>query len=186
MYRTIEFLMVEDNPGDIRLTREYLKDFSVSTCLNVVKDDSEALKFLRAQDEYALAIQPDIMLISIRELWKKGNRLLQQIEGDATLAHIPIVILTAFEGEEASLHDSLVGILCVSKPLDMSALDAIVSHIDNFGLTTVKPKGSPKHNMPVQSQYGFNHFSIYKSTQDRQEPLQKWENERGRIAYDSE
>lgn len=135
--------MVEDNPGDIRLTREYFKAYQMSNHLSVVKDDREALGFLRGQGEYACATLPDIILMSIRMLWDDNARLLKQIKRDAIWAQIPVVILTAFAGEEEILDKNLPISLCVPKPLTLDCLVAIVKRLGNFGLISTRQKTKP-------------------------------------------
>jgi CheY-like chemotaxis protein len=146
MNKAFELLMIEDNPSDIRLSQEYLKESKLSNHLTVVKNLMDALSYLRDHSQYAPATLPDIILISIRIIWMNDKGLLIQIKNDAALKDIPVVILTAFEGEEASLDDDLVDILCVSKPLNLDCLVAIVKHIGDFGLTIEWTTSALKHN----------------------------------------
>lgn len=131
--------MVEDNPDDVRLSQEYLKEYKVPNHLKVAKDILEAQHFLRSQ----AVDMPDIILISIKALWR-NNSLLKEIQCNALTARIPLVILTAFDGEEASLEDDLVDILCVTKPLNLDCLIVIMKHLNDFGLTIEWTTSTPK------------------------------------------
>ncbi|MBZ0293367.1 MAG: response regulator [Anaerolineae bacterium] len=124
MNKVIEMLMVEDNPGDVRLSQEYLKEYKVPSRLKVVKDVLEAQHFLQSQ----AVDMPDIILISIRALWR-NNSLLKQIQCNPLTARIPLVILTAFDGEEANLKNDLADILCISKPLNLDCQVSIMKHL---------------------------------------------------------
>ena len=146
MYKAIELLMIEDNPGDIRLSQEYLKEYKVPNHLNVVKDDVEALRFLRGQGAYTLAALPDIILISIRIIWMNDKRLFMQINNHAALKHIPVVIMTGSEGEEASLDEDLAVGLCLTKPLNLDCLFTVVQDSRDFSLTNWRTISAPKPN----------------------------------------
>lgn len=129
MLNSIEFLMIETNPGDIRLTQEYLKECKIAHFLNVVQDGEEALRFLRQQKEFASASLPDLILISISIFLKKGDNLPEQIKADPTLKHIPVVVLTAFEGEEAILNNTASIDLCLTKPVNPDSLFSLVKRL---------------------------------------------------------
>ncbi len=168
MNKLIEMLMVEDNPGDVRLSQEYLKEYNVPNHLSVVKDGVAALGLLNSQ---AIDL-PDIILISIRMLWQNKDNLLKQIQHNALMARIPLVILTAFDGEETCLEDDLVDILCVPKPLDSDCWAAIVKHLVNFGLTTEWAINAPKPNKPDPS-----------PVWNKQATFQNWRHESGNLEY---
>ena len=146
MYKAIELLMIEDNPSDIRLSQEYLKEYKVPNHLSVVKDDVEALRFLRGQGIYTLASLPHIILISIRIIWMIDKRLFMQIKNYAALKHIPVVIMTGSEGEEASLDDDLAFGLCLTKPLNLDCLFTVVKNMPDFGLTNGRTISTPQPN----------------------------------------
>ena len=148
MYKTIEFLMVESDPGDIRLSQEYLKEYKVPNHLSVVKDDVEALRFLRGQGIYTLASLPHIILISIRIIWMIDKRLFMQIKNYAALKHIPVVIMTGSEGEEASLDDDLAFGLCLTKPLNLDCLFTVVKDMRDFSLTNGRTISAPNELNP--------------------------------------
>lgn len=189
MDKAIELLMIEDNPGDIRLNQEYLKQYEVSNHLTVVKNEVEALFFLRGLGQYAHATLPDIILMSIRMLWDDDARLLKQIHGETTLAHIPIVILTAYEGEEEILDKDLPISLCAPKPLTFDCLVSIVKRLENFGLIITKPepktKRVAKRGRRSLSMGQINHIFSLPNTLNSPALLQGWENEGGRIEYAS-
>jgi two-component system, chemotaxis family, response regulator Rcp1 len=98
--RPIEILLVEDNPGDVRLTREALKDGKVSNRLHVVVDGVEALAFLRREGEHATAVRPDLILLDLNLPKMDGRQVLAEIKADPTLRQIPVVILTSSQAEE--------------------------------------------------------------------------------------
>ena len=132
MLNSIELLMIETKPADIRLTQEYLKEYKIANCLNVVKDGEEALRFLYRQNEYTLVSLPDLILINLSMILKKGAHLPKQIKNDPTLSHIPIVVLTAFEGEEDSLSDRSFIDLCLPKPVNPDSLFSLMKRGDDF------------------------------------------------------
>ena len=90
----IEILLVEDNPGDVRLTREALKDAKVRNALHVAMDGVEALAFLRKQGKYSAVPRPDLILLDLNLPKKNGREVLEEIKRDDALRHIPVVILT--------------------------------------------------------------------------------------------
>lgn len=181
MYKAIEMLMVEDNPGDIRLTQEAFKEYKVSNHLSVVKDDMEALCFLRCQGQYAHAILPDIILISIRTVWEHNAELLKQIKGDVTLVQIPVVLLTAFEGEEVILADDLPISLCVPKSLIFDCLASIVS-LGGFGVVIMKPKAKlvPSRDRRRLAMREIKRAFPFQHILNSKWQLQNWENEGGK------
>lgn len=186
MYKAIDILMIEDNPGDVRLAQEYFKEYKVSNHMSVVKDEVEALCFLRGQGEYIHATLPDIILMSIRVVWENNAELLKQIKRDAIWAHIPVVILTAFKGEEIILDEDLPISLCVSKPLTVDCLASIV-RLGGFGLIIMKPKGevAPKRDIPRQAMREIKRAFPIQNVLNSPWQMQSWENEGGRIEYAS-
>jgi two-component system response regulator len=183
MDKAIELLMVEDNRADIRFSQEYLKGYRVPNHLSVVKDEVEALRFLRGQGVYALAALPDIILISIRVLWMNNASSLKQIKRDATLAHIPIVIMTGSEGEEASLGDDLSFDLCLTKPLNLDCLFTVVKDILDFSLTTGRAMSTPQRNRPEPFVFEISHPLTLKPIQNNLAKLLPWKNVGGNADY---
>lgn len=170
MVKAIELLMIEDNPSDIRLSQEYLKGYNVPNHLSVVQDDVEALRFLRGQGVYALAALPDIILISIRIIWMNDKRRLMQIKNYAALKHIPVVIMTGSEDEEASLDDDLAFGPYLTKPLNLDCLFTVVKDGRDFSLTNGRTISAPKPNEPNPSP-DWNNLTT----------LQNWHHESGTL-----
>lgn len=186
MYKAIDILMIEDNPGDVRLAQEYFKEYKVSNHMSVVKDEAEALGFLRGQGEYAHATLPDIILMSIRVVWENNAELLKQIKGDAIWAHIPVVLLTGFKGEEVILDNDLPISLYIPKPLTIDCLASIV-RLGGFGLIIVKPKAKvvPKRAGLRPAMRKIKHSFPIQNMLNSPWQVQIWENEGGRIEHAS-
>ena len=141
--RPIEILLVEDNPGDVRLTREALKDAKMSNILHVVEDGALALDFLHRRGEYANARRPDLILLDLNLPRKNGREVLQEIKQDPLLKIIPVVILTTSQAEEDILGAYSEHANCyITKPVDFSQLTKIVRTIEDFWLSivTLPPK----------------------------------------------
>ena len=139
----IEILLVEDNPGDERLTREALKEGKVYSNLHWVKDGVEALEFLRKQGKYKGTPRPDIILLDLNLPKKDGREVLQEIKNDDALKRIPVVILTTSKAEEDVLKTYNLHANCyVTKPVDLDQFMTVVQSIEDFWLTIVKlPRG---------------------------------------------
>ena len=138
-----EILLVEDNPGDVELTREALHDSKVHMHLNVVNDGVEALAFLRREEQYAGAPRPDLILLDLNLPKKDGRAVLAEIKQDRTLRHIPVVILTSSQAEQDILRAYDLHANCyVTKPVDFDQFITIVRSIEQFWFTVVKlPRG---------------------------------------------
>jgi two-component system, chemotaxis family, response regulator Rcp1 len=142
--RPVEILLVEDNPGDERLTREALKEGKVYSNLHWVKDGVDAMQFLRRQGAHAEAPRPDIILLDLNLPKKDGREVLQDIKGDPELKRIPIVVLTTSKAEEDVLRSYNLHANCyVTKPVDLEKFIVVVKSIDVFWLTvaTLPPNG---------------------------------------------
>lgn len=140
----IEILLVEDSPGDVRLTREALADARVQNRLSVVTDGIEALAFLRRAGRYADAPRPDLILLDLNMPRKDGREVLQEIKSDETLRRIPVVVLTTSKAEEDVLRSYNLHANCyVTKPVDLEKFIVVVKSIDIFWLTvvTLPPNG---------------------------------------------
>jgi chemotaxis family two-component system response regulator Rcp1 len=134
----IEILLVEDNPGDVRLTREALKEGKVYNNLHWAKDGVEALEFLRRQGKHAEAPRPDIILLDLNLPKKDGREVLAVIKTDGELKHIPVVVLTTSKAEEDVLKSYALHANCyVTKPVDLEKFIQVVQSIDRFWLTVV-------------------------------------------------
>ena len=142
--RPVEILLVEDNPGDERLTREALKEGKVYSNLHWVKDGVEAMEFLRRQGRHAGARRPDIILLDLNLPKKDGREVLQDIKSDPELKRIPVVVLTTSKAEEDVLRTYNLHANCyVTKPVDLEKFIVVVKSIDVFWLTvaTLPPNG---------------------------------------------
>jgi two-component system, chemotaxis family, response regulator Rcp1 len=135
----IEILLVEDSPGDVRLTREALVEGKVRNNLHVVEDGIEALRFLRREDEYADAVRPDLILLDLNLPKMDGRQVLEKIKADAELRTIPVVILTSSEAEEDICRAYDLHANCyVTKPVDLEQFITVVKSIEMFWFTIVK------------------------------------------------
>ena len=137
--REIEILLIEDNPGDARLTIEALKEAKVRNRLNHLSDGIEGLAFLRRQGKFAHAQRPDLILLDLNLPRKDGREVLAEIKADSQLKRIPVVILTTSQAEEDILRAYNLNANCyVSKPVDLDQFIKVVRSINDFWLTIVK------------------------------------------------
>ena len=135
----VEILMVEDNPGDVRLTQEALKESKVRNKMHVVGDGVEALAFLRREGQYAAAPRPDLILLDLNLPKMNGREVLVEIKEDPDLKRIPVVILTISQAEEDILKTYNLHANCyITKPVDFDQFIKIVRSIEEFWLTIVK------------------------------------------------
>lgn len=135
----IEILMVEDNPGDVRLTREALRDAKVRNHLSTVRDGVEALAFLRRQGPFSAAPRPDLILLDLNLPRKGGREVLAEIKEDPELRRIPVVILTTSRDEQDVLAAYNLHANCyVVKPVDLEQFVAIVKSIEDFWFEIVR------------------------------------------------
>jgi two-component system, chemotaxis family, response regulator Rcp1 len=137
--RPIEILLVEDNPGDVRLTKEALRQNKVINHLSSVPDGQEALGFLRREGRYADAVRPDLIFLDLNLPRKDGRELLAEIKADLSLRCIPVVILTSSTAEEDILKTYNLHANCyVSKPVDLESFAAVVKSIEDFWVSIVR------------------------------------------------
>ena len=135
----IRILLVEDSPGDVRLTIEALKDGKVRNDLSIVGDGVEALAFLNGEGKYAEAPRPDLILLDLNLPRMDGRELLAIIKQDEHLKRIPVVVLTTSEAEADVLRVYDLNANCyITKPVDMDQFIRVVQAIDNFWLTIVR------------------------------------------------
>lgn len=136
--RPIEILLVEDNPGDARLTQEALREGRVSNRLTVVPDGVEAMAYLRKEGRYAAAVQPDLILLDLNLPRKDGREVLEEIKDDDHLKMIPVVVLTSSSAEQDVLRTYGLHANCyVTKPVDLDQFMGAVKAIEDFWLTVV-------------------------------------------------
>ena len=137
--RPIEILLVEDNPGDVRLTVEAFNEGKVRNNLSVVADGVEALAFLRREGKNADAARPDLILLDLNLPKKDGREVLAEIKEDSNLRRIPVVVLTTSEEEKDILQAyDLRANAYITKPVDLDQFLTVVRSIEDFWLTIVK------------------------------------------------
>ncbi|AKJ00125.1 response regulator receiver domain-containing protein [Archangium gephyra] len=137
--RPIEILLVEDNPGDVRLTIEALKEGKVRNRLSVARDGVEALAFLRREGSHASASRPDLILLDLNLPKKDGREVLAEIKEDSRLRRIPVVVLTTSKAEEDILRTYDLHANCyITKPVDLEQFISVVRSIDDFWLSVVR------------------------------------------------
>jgi len=135
----IEVLLVEDDPGDVLMTREALADGQVSNTLHVVSDGIAAMDFLHKRGEHAEAPTPDLMLLDLNLPRMDGREVLAAVKGDPELRQIPIVVLTTSESEEDVLRSyELHANAYVTKPVDFDRFIEVVRQIDEFFVGIVR------------------------------------------------
>jgi CheY-like chemotaxis protein len=135
----IEILLVEDNPGDVRLTQEAFKEGKVRNNLRVVNDGIEALAFLHQEGQYANALRPDVILLDLNLPKKDGREVLAEIKQDPDLRRIPVVVLTTSEAEQDILKTYNLHANCyITKPVDLERFIKVVKSIESFWLSVVK------------------------------------------------
>ena len=138
MGRPVEFLLAEDNPGDVRLTKEALRESKISNNLNVVPDGVEAMAFLRRTGNYANAPRPDVILLDLNLPKKDGREVLAEVKADPNLRLIPVVIITSSEAEQDVLRTYELHANCyVTKPVDLEQFIKVIQSIETFWLTIV-------------------------------------------------
>ncbi|HMJ52603.1 MAG TPA: response regulator [Polyangiaceae bacterium] len=137
--KPIEVLLVEDSPGDVRLTQEALRDSNRSLHLHVASDGIEAMAFLRREGDHARAPRPDLILLDLNLPRMDGREVLAQIKSDESLKMIPTIILTTSEAEADIVKSYQLQANCfLSKPVQLDDFEALVKSINDFWLTKVK------------------------------------------------
>lgn len=143
--RPIEILLVEDNEGDVRLTKEALKEGKVKNNLQVAYDGFEALEYLKREGEYQDRVIPDLILLDLNLPRMDGRELLEKIKEDSDLRRIPVVILTTSKAEEDIVRTYDLHANCyITKPVDLEKFIVVVKSIEDFWMTIVKlpPNGT--------------------------------------------
>lgn len=138
-YRAIEILLVEDNPGDVRLTQEALKENKIRNNLHVAKDGVEAMEFLRKMNGYKDVPRPDLILLDLNLPKKDGREVLAEIKTDDSLRSIPVVILTTSDAEDDVAKAYHMYANCyIRKPIDLNRFIDVIKVIENFWLSIVE------------------------------------------------
>jgi len=137
--RQVEILLVEDDPGDVLMTREAFADYKLRNQLHVVDDGAEAMAFLRQEGQYSDRPRPDLVLLDLNLPRMDGREVLEAIKSDPELASIPVVVLTTSEAEDDVLRSySLHANAYVTKPVDFERFIEVVRQIDDFFVTVVR------------------------------------------------
>lgn len=144
-FRDIEILLVEDNPADVQLTIEALKDAKVQNHLSVAEDGVQAMEFLRREGKFADAPRPDLILLDLNMPRKNGREVLNEIKLDETLKTIPVVVLTTSEAEQDIIKSYRLNANCyVTKPVDFFQFMKVIKAIEDFWLCIVQ---LPPHSL---------------------------------------
>ena len=143
--KKINILLIEDNPGDIRLTKEVLKEGKIRNNLNIVTDGEEALFYLKKSGVFKEAITPDIILLDLNLPKKDGREVLAEIKNDPNLVFIPVIVLTTSAAEQDILNMYSHHANCyITKPVDFNQFINVIRSIENFWLTIVKLPNNSK------------------------------------------
>jgi two-component system, chemotaxis family, response regulator Rcp1 len=139
--RSICILLVEDNPDDVILTREALKDGKIKNMIFDVGDGAEAMSFLKKKGKYAGAIRPDIIFLDLNLPKKNGRQVLAEIKNDPEISSIPVAILTTSESEEDIIKSYNLHANCyITKPVNLERFMLVINQIDDFWFDIVKVK----------------------------------------------
>jgi two-component system, chemotaxis family, response regulator Rcp1 len=139
MSNPIEILLVEDNPGDVRLIKEVFKDAKIFNSMQVAYDGEAAMDILRKLGQYKDAANPDLILLDLNLPKKDGREVLREIKNDERLKCIPVVILTTSNAEEDLIETYKMNANCyITKPVDLDQFINVVKSIENFWLSIVK------------------------------------------------
>ena len=137
--KPIEILLVEDNPGDARLTREALAVSKVRNNLHLVRDGEEAIAFLHREGPFGNVPVPNLVLLDLNLPRRDGREVLEDIKRDSTLKHIPVVVLTSSQAEEDILRAYRLHANCfITKPVDLDKFIAVVQQVESFWLSVVR------------------------------------------------
>ena len=137
--RPIEVLLVEDDEGDVLMTREALDEGKVFNRLSVVGDGVEAIAYLRREEPYAEVTRPDLVLLDLNLPKRDGRQVLEEVKADPELRRIPVVVLTTSEAEEDVVRSyDLHANAYVTKPVDFDRFINVIRQIDEFFVTVVK------------------------------------------------
>jgi CheY-like chemotaxis protein len=137
--RPIEVLLVEDDEGDVLMTREALAEGKVLNRLNVVNDGVEAVEYLRREGDYSEAARPDLILLDLNLPKKDGRQVLEEVKEDESLRRIPVIVLTTSGADEDILRSyNLHANAYVTKPVDFDRFVEVIRQIDDFFISVVR------------------------------------------------
>jgi CheY-like chemotaxis protein len=135
--RPIDILLVEDNPGDVRLTREGLRETSIRNNLHVAKDGVEAMAFLRREGVYAQVARPDLIVLDLNLPRMDGREVLAQVKADAQLKTIPVIVFTTSRSEQDVMQSYELHANCfITKPVDLEQFINVMRTMHEFWLST--------------------------------------------------
>jgi chemotaxis family two-component system response regulator Rcp1 len=135
----VEILLVEDSPGDVRLTQEVLRDAKIANRLHVVGDGDQAMAFLRREGDYADSPRPDLVLLDLNLPRKDGREVLAEMSQDEQLQTLPVIVLTTSAAEEDVVRSyELAANAYITKPIDLSELIDVIRSIEVFWLSIVR------------------------------------------------
>ncbi len=135
----VQILLVEDSPGDARLTEEVLRDAKIANELHVVPDGEEAMSYLRRERQYRAQPRPDLVLLDLNLPRKDGREVLAEVQGDPVLARIPVIVLTTSSAQEDVLRSYDLAVNCyITKPIDLEGFISVVRSIEDFWLSIVR------------------------------------------------
>ncbi len=139
MPKVVNILLIEDNPGDIRLVVESMKESTKPNNLSIVKDGVEAMTYLHHEGVYANAVRPDIILLDLNLPRKNGKEVLAEIKKDPDLKSIPVIVFTASSAERDVINSYDLHANCyITKPVSLEKFIEVVKSIETFWLTVVK------------------------------------------------
>jgi len=137
--RPIEILLVEDNPGDARLTREAFSQGTVRTNMHHARDGEQAIAFVRRQGVYQDAPRPDLVILDLNLPRRGGREVLEDIKTDPALQQIPVIVLTSSQAQEDVLHSYRLHANCfITKPGDLETLIHVAQSIEEFWFKLVR------------------------------------------------
>ena len=137
-FKAIDILLVEDNPGDVRLTAESMKEWKIKNVLHIVRDGEEAMDFLYRRGKYTQAVRPDLILLDLNLPKKDGKEVLKEIKEDPDLRRIPVAILTISSADEDILKSYNFHANCyIQKPIGIDQFAKVVRSIEHFWFTIV-------------------------------------------------
>lgn len=138
VFKQTEILLVEDNPGDVRLTIEAFKESKIRNSLHVAGDGVEALAYLRREGRYSDALRPDLILLDLNLPKKDGRQVLKEIKEDPVLKRIPVAVMTTSKAEEDIIRSYDLHANCyISKPIDLDQFISVVRSLENFWFSIV-------------------------------------------------
>jgi chemotaxis family two-component system response regulator Rcp1 len=135
----VQILLVEDSPGDVRLTREVLRDAKIANDLHIVGDGEQAMALLRCEGDYAGVQRPDLILLDLNLPRKDGREVLAELKDDPELHLIPVIVLTTSAAEQDVLRSYDLNAACyITKPIDLDEFVSVVRSIESFWLSIVR------------------------------------------------